>query len=49
MILKSQCIPLDRQLWSVEAAQGFWAQRRILLAEAFNDFMDAMLEKRRIA
>lgn len=47
-VLESQCIPLDKKLWSVEAAPQFWAERRTLLADAFNEFVRGMLEKRRI-
>lgn len=47
-ILESQCIPLDRALWTVEAAQQFWEQRRSLLATAFNSYVKTMLDKRRI-
>ncbi len=48
-ILTSQCIPSDKKLWTVEAAPQFWEQRRVLLAEAFNEFVDTMLENRRIS
>ena len=48
-ILASQCIPPDKKLWTVEAAPQFWEQRRVLLAEAFNEFVDTMLENRRFS
>jgi hypothetical protein len=47
-ILESQCIPLDRDLWSIERADEFWEARRILLADAFNDFLRASLPDRKI-
>jgi hypothetical protein len=47
-VLKSQCIPPDDSLWSVEGAEGFWAARRDLLAESFNDFLRDSLPQRRL-
>jgi hypothetical protein len=35
-VLKSQCIPADASLWSIERADDFWAARRELLADSFN-------------
>jgi len=46
-VLDSQCVPQDRALWSVESAQAFWNARRILLADAFNDFIREALPNRR--
>jgi hypothetical protein len=46
-ILESQCIPLDSDLWSVERSQDFWQARRVLLAEAFNEFVREALPHRR--
>lgn len=46
-VLESQCIPLDRDLWKIERAEGFWAERQELLAAAFNDFVKAKLPNRR--
>ena len=47
-ILASQCIPVDRELWAVDNAEGFWAARRQLLAEAFNDYVHRALPHRRL-
>ncbi len=46
-ILESQCVPLDKSLWSVERADEFWEQRCTLLAEAFNEFVREALPNRR--
>jgi hypothetical protein len=48
-VLRSQCVPSDRNLWRIKQAQGFWAARRELLAEAFNEFLEATLPNRRLA
>jgi hypothetical protein len=47
-ILQSQCIPQDRSLWSVHAAERLWAARRQLLADAFNQFVKDRLAGRRL-
>lgn len=47
-VLKSQCIPTDRTLWSISRAEDFWRERRSLLADAFNAFLREMLPNRRI-
>lgn len=46
--LKSQCVPINRELWTIEAAEGFWDARRKLLAESFNDFVWQAMPNRRI-
>lgn len=38
--LESQCIPMDRKLWKLDAFQDFLAERRRLLAEAVNELVD---------
>jgi hypothetical protein len=48
-ILRSQCVPADRSLWRIEKAEKFWAARRELLAESFNDFLRQALPQRRVA
>lgn len=48
-VLKSQCIPLDHRLWKIDSAEEFWAERRELLAESFNDFLRNSLPQRRLA
>lgn len=48
-VLASQCVPEDRALWSIEKAEEFWAARRELLAEAFNEFVRQSLPQRRVA
>ena len=47
-ILKSQCIPSDELLWSIDAAPDFWKYRKDLLALAFNDFLKASFPNRRL-
>ncbi len=47
-VLESQCIPNDRNLWSVEEAPAFWQARRVLLAESFNDYVGQALPQRRL-
>lgn len=47
-VLKSQCIPTDASLWAIKKADEFWAARRELLAESFNDFLRASLPQRRL-
>jgi hypothetical protein len=47
-ILESQCVPMNKDLWSVDGAEDFWAARRELLAESFNDFLKVALPQRRI-
>jgi hypothetical protein len=39
--LKKQCIPDDRQLWHVDRYREFLRERRRLLAEATNEFLEA--------
>jgi hypothetical protein len=46
-VLGSQCIPTDKLLWRVDRAPAFWAARRALLAEAFNDYTRSVLPTRR--
>ena len=46
-VLRSQCVPADPSLWSVERADDFWKARRELLADAFNDFVREALPGRR--
>jgi hypothetical protein len=47
-VLESQCIPLNRELWAIESAAAFWAARRELLAESFNDFVKNAVPQRRV-
>lgn len=47
-VIKSQCIPLDDSLWAITRAEDFWAARRELLAESFNDFLRDSLPQRRL-
>jgi hypothetical protein len=44
----SQCIPTDKELWAIDRAKDFWAARRELLAESFNDFVRDSLPQRRL-
>jgi hypothetical protein len=48
-VLKSQCIPSDRNLWLIEKANEFWEGRRQLLAQSFNDFIRKALPGRRFS
>ncbi len=47
-VLKSQCIPTDQSLWAIDRAEDFWAARRELLADSFNDFLRDSLPQRRL-
>lgn len=47
-VLKSQCVPLDSSLWTIDRADDFWAARRELLAQSFNEFLKRKLPKRRV-
>lgn len=42
-VLKSHWIPLDRSLWDIGNYRDFLTERRKLLAEATNQFLDALL------
>jgi hypothetical protein len=48
-VLVSQGVPLDSALWSVDLAEQFWAARRDILAQAFNDFLRKSLPQRRLS
>jgi hypothetical protein len=48
-VLRSQCIPSDPKLWSIDRADDFWEARRKLLAESFNDYLRSALPNRRIS
>jgi hypothetical protein len=48
-ILESQCIPLNKELWAIDHAAEFWAARRELLAESFNEFIRNSVPQRRAA
>lgn len=48
LVLRSQCIPLDKTLWRVDRAEQFWDARRSLLAEAFNSALRKLLPGRKI-
>jgi len=39
--LSDQLIPLDRNLWKVEKYRDFLTERRRLLTDAINGFIDA--------
>jgi hypothetical protein len=47
-VLKSQCIPIGNGLWAINRADDFWAARRELLAESFNEFLRESLPERRL-
>jgi hypothetical protein len=48
VVLESQCIPTDPELWQVDQAHKFWQARKELLADAFNDFLRSALPNRRV-
>jgi hypothetical protein len=39
---------VERKLWAIDRAEEFWAARRDLLAEAFNDFLRDSFPTRRL-
>jgi len=47
-VLRSQCIPSDRSLWSIDRAEEFWEARRELLAGSLNDYLRSALPNRRV-
>jgi hypothetical protein len=47
-VLESQCIPVDPDLWRIDRAEDFWEGRKVLLAEAFNNFLYSNLPNRKI-
>ena len=47
-VLKSQCIPTNTSLWTIDQAEEFWQARRELLAESFNEYVKAGLPHRRV-
>jgi hypothetical protein len=47
-VLRSQAIPVDPELWRIDRAADFWAERKRLLAEAFNSYLTSVLPKRRV-
>jgi hypothetical protein len=48
-VLETQCIPLDRDLWSIDAADEFWKRRCELLADAFNEYLKQVLPGRHLS
>lgn len=47
-VRESQCIPGDSDLWRIDRADDFWAARRQLLADSFNDYVRQVLPRRRV-
>jgi hypothetical protein len=47
-VLNSQCIPTDKKLWAIDRADDFWAARREILADSFNDFLKDSLPQRQL-
>ena len=47
-VLDSQCIPKDENLWQIERAEDFWQERRLLLADSFNEFVRNALPQRKL-
>jgi hypothetical protein len=48
VFLESQCIPVDPTLWRVREADAFFAARRNLFAESFNEFVREGLPNRKL-
>jgi hypothetical protein len=48
-VLESQCVPTQSSLWTIDKAEEFWAARRELLADSFNDFLREALPQRKVA
>jgi hypothetical protein len=48
-VLDSQCVPTQSGLWKIDNAENFWAARRELLADPFNDFLREALPQRKVA
>jgi hypothetical protein len=46
--LESQCVPLDPALWRISESDGFFAERRKLLAQSFNDYLHEAFPSRRL-
>jgi hypothetical protein len=46
--LRSQCIPINADLWRIARAEEFFKARRRLLAESFNSFVHRALPARRL-
>jgi hypothetical protein len=47
-VLESQCVPTEKNLWAIDQADAFWAARRELLADSFNDFLRDAFPQRRL-
>ena len=45
--LAEQFVPMDEALWAVDRFEDFLAERRRLIAEAINEFMDALIAEER--
>jgi hypothetical protein len=45
-LLDSQCIPVESKFWRVAKSEEFFAARRELLAESFNELVREALPKR---
>ena len=48
LFFETYSIPLDQSLWLIDSAGDFWAARRELLGESFNDFLRDSLRQRRL-
>ena len=47
-VLESQCVPTEKNLWAIDQADAFWAARRELLADSFNEFLKDAFPQRRL-
>jgi hypothetical protein len=46
--LRSQCVPLQRDLWAVDRSGDFFSTRRQLFADSFNEFIAGCLPGRKL-
>jgi hypothetical protein len=46
--LKSQCVPLQHDLWEVDQFESFMLQRRKMLADAINQLLQTLSEDKRV-
>jgi hypothetical protein len=49
VFLESQCVPMDQTLWRIREADAFFAARRVLLADSFNEFVRESLPGRKLS
>ena len=47
--LEKQLIPMDENLWEIDRYDDFLKQRRVLIAERINDFMNQLLQESEVS